>query len=191
MVLHARAGSNAPDPEQHRRSGSWRAQARDPTNARLSEDEYCLGYHQRLRGDADDPTRPLHPADTRSDRRNLLRQRAIRPCRRTNSSYGFGVSFPSSCNGAAFRLVCLHGCLEQGRIHHAGQGSATIPWWCPSVTGSPDPSVAFRHGYSGGLAPPLGSNVKLETTSHICELGFGEPRSKAPQPGSLWRCRFV
>jgi hypothetical protein len=56
--------------------------------------------------------------------------------------------------------------------------------------GSLDPSVAFRQGYSVGLAPPLVSNMELETASHVGELGLGEPRSKALQPGpqmEQWR----
>ena len=59
--------------------------------------------------------------------------------------------------------------------------------WKPEVD-----HVEERMGMDSiGLAPPLVSDVELKTASHIGELGLGEPRSKAPQPGSLrWR-RFL
>ncbi len=74
---------NVEIPEQHHRSRPRRAEAGDPADTWVPDDEDSLRDHQRFRDHADDPSRALHSSRAGRCRRGPLRQQALRSARIT------------------------------------------------------------------------------------------------------------
>ncbi len=78
-----RRAPNVEIPEQHHRSRPRRAEAGDPADTWVPDDEDSLRDHQRFRDHADDPSRALRSSRAGRCRRGPLRQQALRSARIT------------------------------------------------------------------------------------------------------------
>jgi hypothetical protein len=81
--------------------------------------------------------------------------------------------------------------VERSAWPSGNTSSSVDPTWTV-LQGFPDPvaMIGPAKSWTRHLAPPRTSDVELETTAHVGELGLSQPWPQTLESGALWRGRL-